>query len=448
MEMASTTYREHLAGLVSRGEIEENLIDEAVRRILRMKFELGLFDHPYPPEAADRVELPREEALALAKEAAVQSMVLLKNNGPVLPLSANIRKLAVTGPMAHDRYEQLGTWIFDGDTNLTVTPLMALKNFLGEERVIYEKALRNTRDRSQDRFAAAVEMAENADAIVCFVGEESILTGEAHSRAYLDLPGAQNELIMALSETGKPLVLVVMTSRPLTIGDISEYADAVLYAWHPGTMGGPAVTDLLFGISVPSGKLPVTFPRAPGQIPIYYAHKNTGRPATEETWVKMEDIPERSFQTSIGNTNHYLDVGFEPLYPFGYGLSYNSYEYTDISASSAVLNNMGDTLRIRAVVTNKGAYRGTETVQLYVRDLVGSITRPVKELKDYQRVNLEPGESREVVFTLAPQDLVFYDEYGNELIEPGGFTAWIGPDSSTGLRVDFKLVMDTKTEMP
>jgi beta-glucosidase len=438
MEMASTTYRDHLADLVKTGEVGEDLVNEAVRRILKMKLDLGLFEYPFPPEGDRLVEVSTERTLALAKETALQSIVLLKNKDDVLPLSGEIKKLAVIGPMAHDRYEQLGTWIFDGDTNLTVTPLMAIVDLLGADRVLYEKGLKNTRALDVSMVDRAVEMASQSDAVACFVGEESILTGEAHSRAYLDLPGAQNDLVKALARTGKPLVLVVMTSRPLTIGAISEYADAVLYAWHPGTMGGPAIADLLFGLEVPSGKLPVTFPKAPGQIPIYYAHKNTGRPPAEESLVKMEDIPERTFQTSLGNTSHYLDIGFEPLYPFGYGLSYNTYAYSGLELSATEVS-MDDTLVVRATVTNHGKYRGTEIVQLYVRDWTASITRPVRELKGFKRLVLSPGESKEVTFSLVPGDLAFYNETGELLIEPGHFSVWIGPDSSSGLKADFEL---------
>jgi beta-glucosidase len=340
--------------------------------------------------------------------------------------------------MAHDRYEQLGTWIFDGDTNLTITPLMALNELLGPGRVVFEKGLKNTRDMNEERFETAVNLAELADAVVFFAGEESILTGEAHSRAYLDLPGAQNELIEALARSGKPIVLVVMTSRPLTIGEISDHTDAVLYAWHPGTMGGPAIADLLFGLEVPSGKLPVTFPKAEGQIPVYYAQKNSGRPATHDSWVRMKDIPERTFQTSIGNTNHYLDIGFEPLYPFGFGLSYNEYRYSDMNISSSQME-MNDTLKVQATVTNMGKLPGEEIVQVYIRDWHASITRPVKELKGFKRIHLEPGESKKVMFSISTDDLAFYNAEGQILIEPGRFSVWIGPDSSTGINMDFIL---------
>jgi beta-glucosidase len=271
-----------------------------------------------------------------------------------------------------------------------------------------------------------------------FLGEESIITGEAHSRAYLDLPGAQNELVREIAATGKPLVLVIMTPRPLTIGEISEYADAVLYTWHPGTMAGPALIDVLFGLESPSGKLPVTFVKAPGQIPMYYAHKKTGRPASKESFVHIDDIPVRSFQTSIGNTSHYLDVGFEPLYPFGYGLSYTEFEYSDLDISANELKK-GETLDIKVTLSNTGNYEAEEVAQLYIRDLVASITRPVKELKDFKRIRLKPGESRVLNFKLSADQLGFYDQDGNYIIEPGEFTLWIGGNSEAPLSMKFTL---------
>lgn len=438
MEMASTSYTDHLNELIESGLVPMELVDEAVRRILRVKFDLGLFDNPYAdPERV--IGNPPAEHLEAARKTAVQSFVLLKNLNNLLPLKPSIASVAVIGPMANDRYEQLGTWIFDGDTNLSITPLMAMEDFLGKEKVKYAKGLQTTRDLSDKGFQAAVRAAEAADVALVFAGEESIITGEAHSRAYLDLPGAQNELIKAIAETGKPVVLVVMTSRPLTIGEISEYADAVLYAWHPGTMAGPALADVLFGIESPSGKLPVTFPKAAGQIPVYYAHKNTGRPASAETFVPIQDIPVRSFQTSLGNTSHYLDVGFTPLYPFGFGLSYTSFDYSGLTLSQDGIRT-DEELVIRVTLSNTGDMDADEVVQLYVGDLVASLTRPVKELKRFERVRLQSGESREIEFVLAGDELGFYDKNGNYLIEPGEFRLWLGGSSEATLHSDFSII--------
>lgn len=437
MEMASSSYHDHLSELVISGMISENMIDDAVRRILKVKFDLGLFENPYVDQEKV-MDTPPEEHFQAARKSAVQSFVLLKNNNRVLPLKNDIEKVAVIGPMADDRYEQLGTWTVDGDTNLSITPLMAILDFLGTNRVIYARGLGTTRSLDKSGFDSARKAAANAGAVVMFLGEEAILTGEAHSRAYLDLPGAQNELVREISGLGKPLILVIMTPRPLTIGAVSNDADAVLYAWHPGTMAGPALVDVLFGLESPSGKLPVTFVKAPGQIPMYYAHKSTGRPASKESFVHIDDIPVRSFQTSLGNTSHYLDVGFEPLYPFGYGLSYTEFEYSDLTLSSSDMK-VGEDLTVKVKLSNTGNVEAEEVVQLYIRDLVASMTRPVKELKDFKRIRLKPGESVEVTFKLLPDQLAFYDHEGKYIIEPGEFMLWVGSSSEASLTAGFVL---------
>lgn len=438
MEMATSSYLEHMKDLIESGIITEEMLDDAVRRILKVKFDLGLFKEPYADPGKIILDPPAEH-LEMARRSAVESFVLLKNEGNALPLDKGTGKIAVIGPMADDRYEQLGTWIFDGDTNLSVTPLKELQDFMGRNKVSYAKGLATTRHRGREGFKDAVMAAKNADLTIFFAGEESIITGEAHSRAYLDLPGAQNELIKEVSATGKPLVLVIMTPRPLTIGGISEYANAVIYAWHPGTMAGPAIVDILFGMETPSGKLPVTFPKAAGQIPVYYAHKNTGRPATDESFVPIDEIPVRSFQTSIGNTSHYLDIGFRPLYPFGFGLSYTDFEYSDLVLSSATIKP-GESLIVEVTLKNTGGREGSEVVQLYVQDKVASITRPVRELKDFTKIRLKAGESRNIQFELPSSELGFYDKDGNYLAEPGEFNVWVGGSSQAGLHSVFNLI--------
>ena len=437
MEMATNAYSEHLPELVRSGAVPIELVDDAVRRVLKVKSDLGLFDDPYV-DPAKAITVPPAQHLEAAKQAAIQSFVLLKNENGTLPLNKK-NKVAVIGPMADDRYEQLGTWIFDGDTNLSITPLMALRDHLGEENVFYAKGLLNTRSYERGGVPGALEAARRSDVVLVFAGEESIITGEAHSRAYLDLPGAQNDLVKEMHGTGKPVVLVVMTPRPLTIGGVSAYTDAVLYAWHPGTMAGPALADVLFGKESPSGKLPVTFPKAPGQIPVYYAHKNTGRPADMDTFVPLEEIPVRSFQTSLGNTSHYLDVGFEPLYHFGYGLSYTSFKYSGLRLSDSLIG-VKDTLQVSVELTNTGTFASGEVVQLYVRDMVASVTRPVKELKRFKRVHLDPGESLTVEFQLNSEDLGFYDKEGDFLVEPGKFRIWAGGSSQAELNSTFHLI--------
>ncbi|MCF8228359.1 MAG: glycoside hydrolase family 3 C-terminal domain-containing protein [Bacteroidales bacterium] len=437
MEMASSTYRKYLKELIAEGSVDEELINEAVRRILKLKIRLGLFENPYANTELLSNE-KKSQHLELAKEMAVQSLVLLKNDNNVLPLEDNGQQFCIIGPMANDKYEQLGTWIFDGDTNLSITPLMAFEERFGKDRVCFVNGLKNTRDHSREGFDEALEAASKSDFILYFVGEESILTGEAHSKAFLDLPGAQEELIRILAKSGKPLILIMMTPRPLAIGEIEKFSDAIIYAWHPGSMGGPAILDVIMGNRNPSGKLPVTFPKTAGQIPIYYAHKNSGRPATDSSWTKVEDIPERAFQTSIGNTNHYMDIGFEPLYPFGYGLSYTTFEYTDIVTSSDTYQT-GDTILISATITNTGNFDGDEIAQLYIRDVTASLTRPVRELKAFNRLSLRAGETVQISFKVTSDDLGFYNSENQFITEPGHFRAWIGGSSEADLGTSFYL---------
>ncbi|MFT5235011.1 MAG: beta-glucosidase [Shewanella sp.] len=274
-----------------------------------------------------------------------------------------------------------------------------------------------------------------------FLGEESILSGEAHCRSNIDLPGAQEQLIEAVAATGKPIVLVVMAGRPLTLTSIIDKVDAILYAWHPGTMGGPAIIDLLFGLASPSGKLPITFPRVVGQIPLYYSQKNTGKPATDESYVHMKDIPARAQQTSLGMAATHLDTHFSPLFPFGFGLSYSEFEYSDIQVSCASIS-LGETVTISAQITNVGQCDCEEVVQLYVRDLVGNVTRPVKELKGFQRINLDAGATQRVVFSIHTNDLAFHDRNMELKAEPGLFHVWIGGDSESKLRSEFNIKRD------
>jgi beta-glucosidase len=293
-----------------------------------------------------------------------------------------------------------------------------------------------TRSGDTSGFAAAVDAARKADAVLMFVGEEAILSGEAHSRAYLDLPGAQTQLVESIARTGKPLVLVVMAGRPLTIGDVFEKAQAVLYAWHPGTMCGPALADLLFGVESPSAKLTITFPKTEGQIPVYYAHKNTGRPPTRTRLVMIDDIPPRARQGSLGDAARYLDIGYLPLYPFGYGLSYTEFKYANLRLSSQRVK-LGDTIRVSVDLTNSGQMEAEEISQLYVRDVVASLTRPVKELKGFKKVRLKPGETKTVTFDLPVNSLGFHNSEMRYVVEPGTFHLWVGGDSQSGLQSEF-----------
>ncbi len=447
MEMASHTYVHHLASLVEEGRIAVEQIDAMDANILRLKFRLGLFDDPY----ADPSRLPEIAApdhLAAARQAALESIVLLKNDDHTLPLSPDaISSIAVIGPLADDAQEQLGTWIFDGDAQHSVTGLAAIRSLLGDSVTVHHaRGVDTTRSHDRSGFDEAVRAAEQADVVVLFLGEEAILTGEAHCRADVGLPGNQEELIDALAATGKPLVLVLLTGRPLALERVASKVHAMLCAWHPGSMGGPAIADLLFGVEAPSGKLPVTFPRVTGQIPIYYAHKHGGKPPTPASVIHIDDIEASAPQLSVGNTSFHLDVAYTPLYPFGWGLSYIWFDYDNIRISGAALAPgrapvlaIDGEITISADVTNRSERDGEEVVQLYVRDLVGNVTRPVKELKGFQRVRLSAGERRTVSFTLRPSDLAFYGRCNRLIIEPGRFHAWIGGNSDAQLRTEFEL---------
>jgi len=440
MEMAGGTYGDHLAGLVDEGLLSIDKINTAVANILRVKIKLGLFEKPYI-EGQELTGPGTEQALQTARQAALQSIVLLKNTDNVLPLNVSkLDSIAVIGPLADDPYEQLGTWVFDGDTSLSVTGLEGVRKLVGSAiEVRYVKALETSRSRDSSAFDEAVAVVRDTDAAILFLGEESILSGEAHSRADIDLPGAQMELVRRVRETGKPVIAVIMAGRPLTLTKIVEHVDAILYAWHPGSMGGTAIADLLFGIESPSGKLPVTFPRMVGQIPIYYCQKNTGKPPSPTNIVHIDDIAVRAPQTSLGMSAFHLDAGFTPLFAFGHGLSYARFAYENIQTSDSEVT-MGDELTLSADLTNHGDVTAEEVVQLYVRDLVANVTRPVKELKGFKRVAVKAGETITVEFKLHTDDLAFYGRTNELMVEPGEFHFWIGGSSETSLGGEFGLV--------
>lgn len=436
MEMVSETFIQNLKQSIAENKVSIETIDNAVRNILRLKFRLGLFDNPYvvTPQTVKYAE----KHLQTAKTAAEQSVILLKNENQTLPFTDKIKTLAVIGPMADAPYEQMGTWVFDGEKEHTQTPLTAIKEMYGDRvKVLFEKGLDYSRDKNTAGIARAVNAARQADAVVVFVGEESILSGEAHSLANLNLQGAQSQLIKELAATGKPVVTVVMAGRQLVIADEVKVSDAMLYSFHPGTMGGPAIADILFGKVNPSGKTPVTFPRMSGQVPIYYAQHKTGRPANP-TEMLIDEIPVEAGQTSVGCRSFYLDAGNSPLFPFGYGLSYTTFEYSNLSLASDKLTAQ-DTLSISFTLKNTGKYDGTEVVQLYVQDKVGSVTRPVKELKRFQRVTLKAGESTQVSLSLPVSELAFWGYDMNYTVEPGDFTLWVGTNSAEGLTKDFSV---------
>lgn len=435
MEMVSGSYVQYLPQLVKEGKVSVETIDNAVRNILRIKFRMGLFENPYVDTKKESV-LYADAHLKAARQAAIESAILLKNDNNTLPLSRG-KKVAVIGPMADAPHDQMGTWVFDGDKNYTVTPVAALKGEYKDVNYVYEQGLAYSRDKSTANFEKAKQAAASADVAVVFLGEEAILSGEAHSLSNINLIGLQSDLLKAVKSAGKPVVLVIMAGRPLTIERDLPYADAVLFNFHPGTMGGPAILDLLFGKANPSGKLPATFVREVGQIPMYYNHNNTGRPAPEKV-MTLDDIALEAGQTSLGNTSFYLDSGKDPLFPFGYGLSYTTFEYSNITLSASTIP-MDGTLTVKATLKNTGSVEGTEVAQLYVQDIVGSVVRPVKELKGFQRVALKAGEAKTIEFKLTTDDLAFY---GRDLVkkaEKGDFNVWVGGHSNATLKGTFSV---------
>jgi beta-glucosidase len=437
MDMMSAAFIDYLPQMVRDGVLDGARLDAMARRVLTMKAALGLFEDPYG-EAHHGAGPSPEAALELARKAARESLVLLKNDA-ALPLDLDaVGRVAVIGPMADQPYEQMGTWVFDGDETRSVTPLSAFRTALGRERVAFAPGLYTTRSRDTSGFADAVKAAEASDAVVVCIGEEAILSGEAHCRADITLPGAQLDLLDALRATGKPITAVIMAGRPLTLGPVLERVDALIYAWHAGNMTGPALVDVISGQINPAGKLPVSFPRSVGQIPIHYNRKNTGRPPEEEHILHIDDIEVGASQTSFGMSAFHLDDGFTPQFPFGFGLSYTQFEYAELALSTQALSR-GEALTVKATVTNTGDREGVEIVQLYIRDPHASLTRPVRELKGFQRVTLKAGESRVVQFTLTEADLAFSGRDRKVRAEAGAFDVWVGGDSTADLHAGFTL---------
>ena len=434
MEMGTTTYAESLADLIRERRVTPAMLDEAVRRILRLKFRLGLFERSQTAEARQAV-IGSADIRAVARRLAVESCVLLKNDG-VLPLRRTIRKLALIGPLADAPYEQMGMWTMDGLPGDTVTVLAALRERLaGRCEVRHVAGLPEARSVDPTGFGAARKAAAAADAVVLVLGEPAYLSGEAHSRASLDLPGAQLQLLEAVAAAGKPVVLVVMAGRPLVLTNLPDRVHALLWAWHPGTMGGAAIADLLFGDETPSGKLPVSLPACVGQLPVYYNRLNTGRPPVDN---QSPVVPEGTPLNPIGYSSTYVDASHQPLFAFGFGLSYTTFGYANLKLSARKLHPDG-TLKVACDLTNTGRRDGDEVVQLYLRDVVSSIVRPIRELKGFQRVRLAAGETRRVTFHLTRSDLCCLDAAGRELLEPGRFQVWVGGSSEATLMAEFEL---------
>jgi len=420
MEMVGRLFNQNGAELLKEGKLSQATIDQAVRRILRIKFRLGLFENPYVDEKREASSLLTTENRAAAREIAGRSMVLLKNDRETLPLNKSIRSLAVIGPLADDRRAPLGWWSGDGKDEDTVTPLAGIKAKVSSQTtVVYAKGC-EIEGGTTDGFAAAVSAAQQSDFAIVFVGEAKEMVGEAASRSSLDLPGHQMDLVKAIKATGKPTAVVLINGRPLTIGWIAENVPAIIEAWMGGTESGNAIADILFGDVNPGGKLPVTFPRVVGQVPIYYNHMNTGRP------------PEANNRY----TSKYLDIPWTPLFPFGYGMSYTQFKLSNLRVSAQQIRADGQ-VTVTVDVENTGKRTGDEVVQLYIRDIASSVTRPVRELKGFQRITLRSGERKPVEFRLSSAELGFYNRENRFVVEPGDFKVFVGTSSEGGLESGF-----------
>ena len=421
MDMQGAVFMEHLGQSLAAGRVDMAQIDRAVRRILEMKYRLGLFEDPYryADQARQEATLYRPEFLEAARDVARKSMVLLRNEGGVLPIAANARSIALIGPLADSKADMIGSWSAAGDRQTRPVTILEGLRARAPEGVTIAHARGASYafedEGSTEGFAEALALAARSDLIIAAMGERWDMTGEAASRTSLDLPGNQQALLEALVATGKPVVLVLLSGRPNSIEWAAGHVPAILHAWYPGTMGGHAVADVLFGDYNPSGKLPVTFPRTVGQVPIHYDMKNTGRP------IELGEA-------NAKYVSRYLNTPNDPLYRFGHGLSYTSFSYSPVTLSAPAMGP-GGTITASATITNTGARAGEEVVQLYVRDLVGSVTRPVQELKGFEKIALAPGESRTVRFTLAPADLAFTRADMSYGWEPGEFQLWIAPRS-------------------
>ena len=438
IDMVSQSYLRTLARQVAAGTIPTSLIDGSVRRVLRAKYRLGLFEDPYRYSDTTR---QRERTLspphvAAVRQMARKSIVLLKNaprggsgagaGAPVLPLRRDVGTIAVIGPLADDSVSSLGGWAAIGRAEDVVTALAGIRQAVSPRtRVVHARgADHNSADTSG--FAAAVRAARQADVVVMVLGEHRDMSGEAKNRTSLDLPGVQERLLQRVHATGKPIVLVLMNGRPLSIPWAAEHVPAIMVAWYLGVQTGPALADVLFGDHAPGGKLPVSFPRNVGQVPTYYAHRRTGRPP-----VLNQDY-----------TSQYLDVHWTPLYPFGHGLSYTTFSY-DVPRLSAAEIGPADSLQVSVTVANTGQRTGDEVVQLYVRDDVASVTRPLQELRGFQRVTLEPGERRTLTFTIGTPALAFHDAEGRYVVEPGTFTVFVGGSSVDVRETRFRVTGET-----
>lgn len=449
MDMVSSVYHDHLADLVRAGKVPQSRIDESVSNVLRMKFALGLFEKPYADEARERSALLRPDGLALAKRAAERSFVLLKNapvrGAPLLPLAARASRIALIGPLADDRPSSLGAWPGQGRPEDVISLRAALAKRVGERNLIHHQGAGIT-GGSDEELAAAVAAAASADVVILALGEASqSMTGEAASRAFLGLPGRQQELLEKIVATGKPVVLVLFSGRPLTLPWAFEQVPAVLAVWQPGVQTGPAIVSTLFGESNPSGKLVVSWPRSVGQLPLYYNALNTGRPADKH------DLTNPTGPADDKYVSKYIDERNDPQFPFGHGLSYTSFRYGSVEiggrepTAAELTRHLGDrvgdvvTLTASASVTNTGSRPGEEVVQLYVRLIGTSVSQPVRALKGFQRIALAPGESRKVTFALLPEAFALWNVRNEHVVEPAQVAVYISPDSAQGTPAVFRI---------
>ncbi|MBK8054476.1 MAG: beta-glucosidase BglX [Saprospiraceae bacterium] len=417
MDMESRSYKNNLAKLVEDGKVSVSLIDDAVKRILYKKFELGLFDDPfkYCNEKLEKTELAKPEHAKLAREAGAKSIVLLKNQNNLLPLSRNLKSIAFIGPLVKALKQNKGSWDVEVpgiDSNFIVSQWEGLQNKVGPNtKLLYAKGC-EIEGNNKDGFAEAVEVAKQAEVVILSIGERREMSGEARNRSDITIPGVQEELLKALLATGKPVVVLINAGRPLVFNYTSDYAPAILYTWWLGSEAGNAIADVLFGDFNPSAKLAMSFPINVGQIPIYYCHFNTGRPVTN---------------SKVPNTS-YIDISVDPKYEFGYGLSYTSFQYSNLQLSKKLMK-MNEQVEVSVTITNTGKYDGEEIVQMYLRDKVGSIARPVKELKDFRKIFLKAGASSNIRFIIDKEKLSFYNQQLQWAAEPGDFEILIGASS-------------------
>jgi beta-glucosidase len=425
MDMETFAYRNHLASLVKQDKVKESMVDDAVRRILRIKFQLGLFDNPYKncDVSLESKVMLSPEHLQAARDGARKSIVLLKNQGQLLPLKTDAKSIAVIGPLADAPNEMIGNWSAKGEGKDAVSLIQGIKAAVSPAtKILYAKGC-NIGDDSTQLFSKAISTARQADVVVMAVGEGANWSGEAYSRTNINIPGVQEDLLKEIVKTGKPVVMVLMNGRPLTIPWAAEHVPAILETWLLGTQAGNAIADVLFGKYNPSGKLPVSFPYSVGQIPVYYNHKNTGRPKTDPNYKWC---------------SRYMDSPNEALFPFGFGLSYTTFAYSNLKLSSNHMK-MDGSVDITVSVKNSGKTDGEEVVQLYIRDLVGSVTRPVKELKGFRKIMIKAGEEVHVSFTIKASDLAFFTKDMSFKAEPGDFKVFVGPSSVEGLEGAFVL---------